>query len=77
MKNIFNWANGRPTKRSEHPSEDGSDDSVPPEDIPIPEIYGECDPEEPTIPDLRIIGGSSESDSEGFDPYDTAVLEKK
>lgn len=77
MKNIFKWASRWSPKMSEHPGEASVDESVCAEDIPEPDIYGESDTYEPTVPNLRIIGESFDSDNDGFDPYDTAVLVEK
>jgi len=77
MNNTFNWASGRPPKKSEHPTEERAEQGVPFGDVLVPDNDGESRPDDPTIPDLRIIGDSSESEDDGFDPYDTAVLVKK
>ena len=56
--------------------EDGSQDEVLVPDIPIPDIYSDPDPYEPTVPNLKVIDvNAPDSEAlEGFDPYDTAVL---
>ncbi len=76
MRKIFNWVNERPPENTEQDSVNFSDDSVVVPDVEMPDIYSEYDP---TVPELKIIDISSQTDhaSEGFNPYDTAVLRKK
>ena len=73
---IFNWLNERPSANKEAGSVDLSDESVVVQDVEMPDIYSEHDP---TVPDLKIIDVSSPTidESEGFNPYDTAVLRHK
>ncbi len=60
------------------PSTDGyRRESVLAADAPLPGIHS--GPQDPTVPNLRIIDIESldEDESVGFDPYNTAVLFKK
>ncbi len=57
--------------------DDQSSNTVSVEDVVMPDIYGENDDD--TQPLLNILDPSSPDtdDSTGFNPYDTAVLQKK
>jgi hypothetical protein len=76
MIKIINWLNDRLSADSEADSVDLSDDTVVVQDVEMPDIYSEHDP---TVPGPKIIDVSSPTtdESEGFNPYDTAVLRNK
>jgi hypothetical protein len=57
-------------------ADDQSSDTVSVEDVLMPDIYG--DNNDDTEPLLNVLDPSSPDDkSAGFNPYDTAVLQKK
>ncbi len=68
-------------ENSSHPkvpvADDQSSNAVSVEDVVMPDIYGENSDD--TEPLLNILDPSSPDtdDSTGFNPYDTAVLQKK
>ena len=76
MIKIFNWINERQSADSEADSVNLPDDSVVVQDVEMPDIYSEHNT---TVPDPKIIVVSSPTidESEGFNPYDTAVLRNK
>lgn len=74
MKNIFKWAEERPADETAVLNEGESESCGSADEIPIPDIYNERTGDTARMPRLRNINQSADSDDEGFDPYDTAVL---
>jgi len=77
MKRFLRWLE-RKSSRPEAPVEaDQPSSPVSVEDIAMPDIYAE----KPlaNVPELKtLVSSSSDTDeTEGFNPYDTAVLQKK
>ncbi len=62
---------------SSHPDDEDMANLGPPAEIPVPDIYDEPAGDTARMPKLRNINQSPDSDDEGFDPYDTAVLVKE
>ncbi len=77
MKRISVMHKGNSSKPKAPGADDQSSNPVPVEDVVMPDIYGENDDD--TQPLLNVLDPSSTdtNDLTGFDPYDTAVLQKK
>lgn len=74
MKNIFKWAEKRPADEAVVRTEGDPESPGSADEIPVPDIYDERTGDTARMPRLRDINRPSDSDDEGFDPYDTAVL---
>ena len=75
MKRIIEWME----KKLSHPEAPVVDERpskrLTVDDLVMPDIYAVEHVE--TVPDLKIIDLSAADESDGFNPYDTAVLRKK
>ena len=74
MKNVFKRAEKSPDDEAVGGNEGDAESPRAADEIPIPDIYNEYTGDTAKLPGLRNINQSSDSDDEGFDPYDTAVL---
>ena len=77
MKRIFGALKTRLSSPADVAEDDPPTATMSAEDVVMPDIY--ADEHVATVSDLKIIGPSSpdSDDAEGFNPYDTAVLQKK
>ncbi len=77
MKPIIAWMQAKLSHPETIDEVGQSPEPISTNDFVMPDIYG--DDHDATVPDLRIIDlSSSDTDeSEGFNPYDTAVFRKK
>jgi hypothetical protein len=77
MKKIIGALKAKLSRPKESVVDDQSSDTVSAEDVVMPDIY--ADEYVATVQDLKVIDLSSPDidESNGFNPYDTAVLQKK
>ncbi len=77
MKRIFGALKTKLSSPTDVAEDDLPTTTMSAEDVVMPDIY--ADEHVATVSDLKIIGPSSPDadDAEGFNPYDTAVLQKK
>ena len=77
MKRIIEWVETMLSRRSTHDVVDQSSKPLTVEDLVTPDIYAV--EHVATVTDLKVIDLSSPDidKSTGFNPYDTAVLQKK
>ncbi len=77
MKRIIGALKAKLSRPKESVVDDQSSDTVSAEDVVMPDIY--ADEYVATVQDLKVIDLSSPDidESNGFNPYDTAVLQKK
>ncbi len=76
MKRISRTLKEKSSQPEAPVADDQSSNTVSVEDVLMPDIYGENNDD--TEPLLDILDTSSPDDeSTGFNPYDTAVLQKK
>jgi hypothetical protein len=76
MKRIIGALNAKLSRPKDPVVDDQSNNTVSVDDVVMPDIYGENDDD--TRPLLNVLEPSSpDIESTGFNPYDTAVLQKK
>ncbi len=77
MKRITKWLETISSRPKTSIADDSSSYAVSVEDLVMPDIYAV--EHVATVPDLKILVPSSPDTDEtrGFNPYDTAVLQKK
>ncbi len=77
MKRIIGAFKAKSSRPKEPVTDDQSSNTVSAEDVLMPDIYG--DEFVATVEDIEIIDLPSPDidESNGFNPYDTAVLRKK